>query len=217
MSSVFVAVLVAAAAFFRKMLLRAACAWRWQLMQRCCLCPDTLAPPPHPPAGRMLAWLCCYSAFVFLPSPQTVRSEWACVCQWNYTFFRYFVLMLSLCQDCSFSCSFAFVATILFEAATFCCSRLLLLLHFYTQFQFFMGVDGVADRGACVQFCSTPLALSSSSSFIPVSMVLGANICRLFQSWLSGTHWQAHMSDGKSGFGRSFRGVTRGLEGFFVW
>jgi len=46
--SVVVAALVAAAAYFRKMLLRAACAWRWQLMQCCCLCPDTLAPLPEP-------------------------------------------------------------------------------------------------------------------------------------------------------------------------
>lgn len=107
------------------MLLRAAFAWRCQLIQCCCLCPGTLAPSllRHPANAhkdaKLLAWLCCYSAFV---SPQTVCvGMCVCVCVRNYTFFRYSVLMLSLWQDCSFSCSFAFVATILFEAATFCC------------------------------------------------------------------------------------------------
>lgn len=64
------------------MLLRAAFAWRCQLIQCCCLCPGTLAPSllRHPATAhkdaKLLAWLCCYSAFV---SPQTVCVG-MCVC-----------------------------------------------------------------------------------------------------------------------------------------
>lgn len=134
-----------------------------------CLCPDTLVlrfvlRPATPPSSSLD---CVVIQLLCRPRRGASVCTGVRVCElWNYTFFRYFVLMLSLCQDCSFSCSFAFVATILFEAATFCCSAAASFL--YTIPVFYGRGCGAVELWNSGCGC-TASSSSSTSSFMPES------------------------------------------------